>query len=617
MKDDPKTRRKIPAKKRDPAGQLRTARVQPEPDPSAAAPSPGAAGSPVPPTRNRQIELEEAVARLEAVIRAFDGLVYICSRDYRVVFMNERFIRRTGYDATGELCYRALHGLDDVCPWCVNDRVFLGETVRWEIQSPRDGRWYSVVDTPICLPGGKVLKQAMILDITDRKAAEDALRESESRYRSIVEDQTDLICRFLPDGTLRFVNEAYCRNFDRSREALVGYDFFNLIPEADQETVRRNIATLSPENPVNTQEHRVMLPDGTIGWQLWTNRAIFDDRSRPVEYQAVGKDITERKLAEEALREARQDLERLVRKRTSELQEANRQLMKEVALHRQTATALQASEERYRSVVDHIGVGVALISPRMEILTLNNQMRTWFPHIDPSRKPVCYESFNNPPREGICSYCPTCRSLEDGRVHEAVTDTPLGEGIRHYRIIASPVCDPSGRVVAAIEMVEEITERLRIGKALKARERELEDKTRNLEEANTALKVLLKRREEDRTELEEQILANLRELTLPYLDELKRTTLDERPRLQVDLIERKLNEFASPFLQRLKSLYATLTPREIQIADLVKDGRTTKEIAGLLNASVRSVEFHRDNLRRKCGLTHQKVNLRSHLLMLS
>jgi DNA-binding CsgD family transcriptional regulator len=244
-------------------------------------------------------------------------------------------------------------------------------------------------------------------------------------------------------------------------------------------------------------------------------------------------------------------------------------------------------------------------------------MRAWFPDADVSRKPVCFETFNNPPRAQICSYCPTCRTLEDGRVHEAVTETPSGEHIRNFRIISSPICDPSGKVVAAIEMVEEITERIRIGKALKARERELEDKTRSLEEANTALKVLLKRREEDREELEEQILANLRELTLPYLDELKKVPVSDRLRLQVHLIEKNLSEIASPFLRRLKSLYATLTPREIQVADLVKDGRTTKEIADLLHTSVRSVEFHRDNLRRKCGLTNQKTNLRSHLLTLT
>jgi len=122
--------------------------------------------------------LRESDARHRAVVEAFDGLIYVCSRDYRVEFMNPRFIERTGRDATGELCYKALHDLDHVCPWCVNDRVFLGETVRWEVKSPKDDRWYYIVNTPIHHVDGSMSKQAMILDITEQKLAVEALEKS-------------------------------------------------------------------------------------------------------------------------------------------------------------------------------------------------------------------------------------------------------------------------------------------------------------------------------------------------------------------------------------------------------------------------------------------------------
>ncbi len=98
--------------------------------------------------------------------------------------------------------------------------------------------------------------------------------------------------------------------------------------------------------------------------------------------------------------------------------------------------ALRESEARYRSLVDHIAIGVALISPAMEILTLNNQMKRWYPQVDPSRRPLCYHSFNDPSRQGICYYCPTIQTLSDGQVHEAITLTPLGGEIRNYRIIS-------------------------------------------------------------------------------------------------------------------------------------------------------------------------------------
>jgi signal transduction histidine kinase len=97
----------------------------------------------------------------------------------------------------------------------------------------------------------------------------------------------------------------------------------------------------------------------------------------------------------------------------------------------------------------------------MEILSLNNQMQVWFPEIDALKKPICYESFNNPPRQGPCSYCPTIKTLQDGQIHESISDTPRGDQVIHYRIISSPLKDQEGRVISAIEMVDDITERKR------------------------------------------------------------------------------------------------------------------------------------------------------------
>jgi len=122
---------------------------------------------------------EEALARNEAryraMIDAFDGFIYICSADYRIEFMNDRLKVRTGRDATGESCFTALHERDSVCPWCVNERVLKGETVRWEVKSPKDDRWYFITNTPISNADGTVSKQAMIIDITERKIMEEEL----------------------------------------------------------------------------------------------------------------------------------------------------------------------------------------------------------------------------------------------------------------------------------------------------------------------------------------------------------------------------------------------------------------------------------------------------------
>jgi PAS domain S-box-containing protein len=130
------------------------------------------------------------------------------------------------------------------------------------------------------------------------------LKVSEALYRAVVEDQTEFICRFQSDGTLTFVNQAYCHYFGRTPEELIGRSFLPLIPEDDQRRVMQSIASLSAENPVVTHEHRVLGPDGEIRWQRWTDRAIFDELGGLVEFQAVGRDITDRVRAEETLRES-------------------------------------------------------------------------------------------------------------------------------------------------------------------------------------------------------------------------------------------------------------------------------------------------------------------------
>ncbi|MFH0997347.1 MAG: PocR ligand-binding domain-containing protein [Pseudomonadota bacterium] len=122
--------------------------------------------------------------------------------------------------------------------------------------------------------------------------------------------------------------------------------------------------------------------------------------------------------------------------------------------------ALEESDAKTRSILDNIGIGVALISPEMKILELNHRMREWFPGIDPGQHPVCYRAFNDPPREAMCDYCPTCKTLQDGLVHEATTKTPQAGGLRNYRIISSPILNVAGEVTAAIEMVDDITEKL-------------------------------------------------------------------------------------------------------------------------------------------------------------
>lgn len=196
--------------------------------------------------------------------------------------------------------------------------------------------------------------------------------------------------------------------------------------------------------------------------------------------------------------------------------------------------------------------------------------------------------------------------------HEFRTHTKDGETV--WLEVNTRIMKENGRNVSIHGIARNITERKRMEEDLKKRERELSEKSRNLEDANTALKVLLKRREEDKIELEEKVLCNMRELILPYIDNLKLSLLDSRQLNQLAIIEGHVNEIISPFLRSLFSKYPNLTPMEIKIVNFTKEGRTAKEIAELLHISARTVEVHRDNIRNKIGLRSRKVNLRSYLL---
>ena len=182
---------------------------------------------------------------------------------------------------------------------------------------------------------------------------------------------------------------------------------------------------------------------------------------------------------------------------------------------------------------------------------------------------------------------------------------------------ASMIKNDEGDYIAGISIIRDITKRKLVEKALLKREQELKTKTHNLEESNITLKVLLEKRAEDKTDLEDKVLANIKELVFPFLEKLKQTCLSDKQTAYMEMIESSLKNIISPFLERLSTQYYNFTPNEIKVANLIREGLTTKEIASLLNSSTCAIDFHRHNIRQKLGLKHQKKNLQSYLNTLS
>jgi PAS domain S-box-containing protein len=162
----------------------------------------------------------------------------------------------------------------------------------------------------------KKLKETLERETKERNRLEKALHESEERYYNIVKMQTEMVCRYLPDTTLIFLNEAYCRFFGKNRDELIGTKFLLLIPEEFRDAAKQHVDSLIKNPRIERHEHPVVTSDGRLAWQQWVDSVVLDDQGNVKELQAVGWDITERKLAEDALYQAREQLARVARAST-------------------------------------------------------------------------------------------------------------------------------------------------------------------------------------------------------------------------------------------------------------------------------------------------------------
>ena len=168
-----------------------------------------------------------------------------------------------------------------------------------------------------------------------------------------------------------------------------------------------------------------------------------------------------------------------------------------------------------------------------------------------------------------------------------------------------------------LQLKKEISERKQAENELQEKEKKLQQQAQHLEEVNTALKVLLEHMKEENKEFQKRILANMEKLIFPYLEKMDSGSLSAKKVKYLRIIKANLKDIISPFAATLSSQYSGFTPTEIQVADLIKQGKSSKEIASLMDVEISSVSFHRNNIRHKLGLVNKKMNLRSHLMSIS
>jgi len=396
------------------------------------------------------------------------------------------------------------------------------------------------------------------------------LQESEARYRELADSIADVF--FAMDKELRYTywNQASENLTGIPAKDAIGKSLLEIFPDTPQTRKAEKVYS----DVLRTQRSQSFVNE----YQLRGKDFFFEISAYPSSHgvSVFVKDITERKQLEQALLESEGHLRSL-------MESASNFVVYRLALdgedpHRTSVVFVSPS------IVDIVGVS----DP--------TQFETWFENVHPDDAERVVEANLRAFKE--FKFDETMRiyhpQKKDWRWIQAIwTSVPSHEGLPKY----------------ANGIILDITERQRA-------EEELEIKTRNLEEANTALKVLLKRRDEDKRELEDKVLFNMKELALPYLEKLKAGGLDGRQTSYLSILESNLEEIISPFSYSLSSRYLNLTPAEIQVANLIKQGKTAKEIAEFLNVSTRTIGFHRANIREKIGIKNKKANLRAHLLSL-
>jgi PAS domain S-box-containing protein len=408
------------------------------------------------------------------------------------------------------------------------------------------------------------------MDITEHRLAIQALQNSENLYRTLFETTLAATVIIEEDTTVSLVNSAFTRLSGYSREEWEGKkSWTEVVALEDKERMMgyHSLRRINPDQSPNNYEFGFITRHGEL-----RNVILMVDLI-PGTKKSVASfiDVTE---------------------------------------HKRAVVKLQESENLYRTIFENTGTATIIIDEDLKIVLANTEFeiltkalwkekRQWTDLFRPKdlEKMVQFQQARNSPvkQETVRNFpCEMCGKGGDKKI---------------VLISSAPIPD-SGKTVVSIT---DISEQKRIEAALRVREQEIEKKSRKLEEMNTALKVLLDKREEDRRMLEETVLNNVSELIIPNLAELKSRKLSPSDLELLKIVESNIVKIVCPFSQRLQSKHLRLTQKEIQIANYIREAKSTKEIAEIMHISTGTVSFHRDNLRKKLGLGNKKINLKSHI----
>jgi PAS domain S-box-containing protein len=409
------------------------------------------------------------------------------------------------------------------------------------------------------------------------QVVENALKESEAKYHRVIEKIEDGYYEVDLAGNFTFFNDAMARITGYLHRELMGMNYRQIMDEYNAKRVYEVFnKVFMTGTAAKAFDWELIRKDGKkvtleVSVSLRTSSV-----GEPLGFSGIARDISRRKMMESALRE---------------------------------------SEEKYRTIIENIEDGYYEVDLAGNFTFFNESLcrMTGF-----SRDELLGKNYRHIMDEyNAKRVFNVFNTVFITQLSTKAVDWELLRRDSSKRFIEVSVSlrkNLNGEPIGFMGIARDITERKINEQTLIAREEELKAKTTNLEEVNTALKVLLRRREEDRRELEETVMTNLNDLVNPYMERLRKRSHNPKLREIVEVMETNLKTITSPFFHRLSSQIQNLTSAEIEIANLVKQGKSTKEISDLLNVSIKTIETHRLNIRKKLGLSKKKASLRTHLL---
>jgi len=546
---------------------------------------------------------------------AVEGMFRV-DMDGRLISANAALARMYGFDRPDDLIEKALNFRNIYAKPKDRKRINKllrdkGEALNLETElHTRDGstRWARINVRAEKDENGRIIYcEGTVEDITEKKQAED-------KYRNIFFNATEGIFQVTPEGRLLNANPALVRihGFNSLEELSENCMDVGKQLHVDVKTWYEYLELIGKDGHVHDHLWSMYRKDGSIAWLLINARAVYDETGQILYHEGTVQDITEKKNMVDQILMQRDLALKLAQ--TGDVGEG-------LALILETAVKASGMESGGIWLKKHGEGDLELISsiglsPKMEkkVRVIAAGSLPWKRMMNERRIMTIPSNESMPTinEEGY-KYSAIVPILHDRKVIASFNlFSRVRETISEQALIGLDfLAGQFGNIIVRIEVQQRLEQEI---KTRTEAEKALYAERQGLEEANIALKVLLRQREKDKEELEQKFVSNMNELVLPYVEKLKKSRLEGLQRATIGLIETNLKEILSPFRYNIRNF--SLTPRQLEIVSLIKQGRTTKEIADILNATKDAIDKQRFIIRKKLGVNKDKTNLRSLLLSL-